>query len=262
MLGNLFLLFIFLSLNFCQELEWTDEDGLYVKVIKQIKKEKCIIKSQDGDILEQYYKLTDKNGKVIGSNWGKKPYIFTLGRKQVINGMEKAMKDMCVGEIRKVIIPGKLGFGDEGRDRDNIESDQTLYYKVQLLKIERVKDGEEWMDDDGLRIKITNKIEPSKCKKSSYGDTIHQHYTLKLEDGTFIESSYTNNKPFVFILGTNSVIEGIERAMVDMCEGEERQVIVPYELGYGVEGSPPKIPSMATLVFDILLSKLIKKDEL
>ncbi|CEF61075.1 Peptidyl-prolyl cis-trans isomerase, FKBP-type,domain-containing protein [Strongyloides ratti] len=245
-----------------EKLEWTEKDGLYIKIIKSIKKERCKIVSQIGDIVEQYYKLSDEKGNIIGSNWGKKPYTFKLGNKEVIEGMERAMTGMCIGEIRKVVIPGYLGFGNEGRNDDNIEPNQTLYYKVELVNIQKVLSEEEWIDEDGLKIKITNKIELSKCKKSSIGDKIYQHYTLKLEDGTFIESSYTNDKPYVFILGTNSVIEGIEKAMTNMCEGEKRQVTIPYKLGYGIEGSPPDIPPMSTLIFDIYLYKLIKKDEL
>ncbi|KAJ1349500.1 hypothetical protein KIN20_005080, partial [Parelaphostrongylus tenuis] len=99
-----------------QKLSWKDDDGLEVKIIKPIKKEKCAIVSQEGDVLDQYYRLTDKNGKEIGSNFGKKPYTFTLGRGQVISGMDRAMTGMCIGEKRKVVIPGHLGFGDSGRD--------------------------------------------------------------------------------------------------------------------------------------------------
>ncbi|KAK6029558.1 peptidyl-prolyl cis-trans isomerase, FKBP-type [Ostertagia ostertagi] len=86
----------------------------------------CLTK--EGDVVDQFYRLTDKDGKEIGSNFGKKPYTFTLGKGQVIPGMERAMTGMCIGEKRKVVIPGKLGFGKDGRDRDNIAKDQTLYY--------------------------------------------------------------------------------------------------------------------------------------
>ena len=245
-----------------QKLNWKDEDGLEIKIIRPIKPEKCTIKSQEGDVVDQFYKLTDKDGKEIGSNFHKKPYTFTLGRGQVISGMDRAMTGMCIGEKRKVVIPGALGFGDGGRERDNIEKDQTLYYTVQLVDIFRSVPGEKWETDDGMTIEVTHKIEEDKCRKSASGDTIHQQYVLHLEDGTWVDSSYSRNAPFVFKLNKGEVIKGMDLAMTGMCEGEKRKVIIPYELGYGEEGRPPQIPGKSRLYFDIHLEKLIKKDEL
>lgn len=81
-------------------------------------------------------------------------YIFTLGKNQVISGMDRAMTGMCIGEKRKVIIPAHLGFGDDGRDRDNIKGGQTLYYTVQLVDLFRPVPGDSWTDEDGLKIEV------------------------------------------------------------------------------------------------------------
>jgi len=245
-----------------QRLSWKEEDGLEIKIIRPIKAEKCKLRSRPGDIVDQYYKLDDKDGKEIGSNFGGKVYKFTLGKSQVIKGMDRAMTGMCVGEKRKVVIPGKLGFGKDGRDRDQIAVDQTLYYTVQLVDLFRPVPGEEWTADGGLKIKVTHKVEKDKCKLSEAGDTIHQHYTLFLEDGTWVDSSFSSGEPFVFKLGAKAVIAGMDTAMTGMCEGERRQLTIPPALGYGVAGSPPKVPGNATLYFDIELFKLIKRDEL
>ena len=57
---------------------------------------------------------------------------------------------------------------------------------------------------------------------------------------------------FPFVVGTG-VIPGFSQGVVGMRVGGIRRVIIPPNLGYGAQGSPPKIPGNATLVFQIEL---------
>ena len=79
------------------------------------------------------------------------------------------------------------------------------------------------------------------------------HYTGWLTDGTKFDSSVDRNQPFVFPVGAKRVITAWDTGFEGMRVGGKRRLIVPYELAYGVPGSPPVIPSKATLIFDVEL---------
>uniref|UniRef100_A0A7N5JG75 peptidylprolyl isomerase n=2 Tax=Ailuropoda melanoleuca TaxID=9646 RepID=A0A7N5JG75_AILME len=98
--------------------------------------------------------------------------------------------------------------------------------------------------------------------KSRKGDVLHMHYTGKLEDGMEFDSSLTRDQPFIFSLGTGQVIKGWDQGLLGMCEGEKRKLVIPSELGYGDRGAPPKIPGGATLIFEVELLKIERRQEL
>lgn len=133
------------------------------------------------------------------------------------------MTGVCIGERRKVVIPSKLGmdismipeFGQPqnlndlgfGKNpRNGVREDQTLYYTVELAGIFRPNPGDTWTTEEGVKITVTHKIDEDKCRLSEPGDKLHQHYKLWLEDHRLVESSYANNQPFLFTLGTKEVL--------------------------------------------------------
>ncbi|KAK3772733.1 hypothetical protein RRG08_013426 [Elysia crispata] len=114
-----------------------------------------------------------------------------------------------------------------------------------------------------LKIGIKKRADPDKCKlKTKKGDILHMHYSGKLEDGTEFDSSHSRNEPFVFTLGVGQVIKGWDQGLLNMCEEEKRRLVIPSDLGYGQRGAPPKIPGGATLIFEVELIKIDRKEEL
>lgn len=89
------------------------------------------------------------------------------------------------------------------------------------------------------------------------GDTVSVLYTGSLDNGTvFDASSKHGNQPFSFTIGATGpggVIEGWNLGVVGMKVGGKRDLVIPPELGYGVQGYPPVIPANATLHFTIEL---------
>lgn len=91
---------------------------------------------------------------------------------------------------------------------------------------------------------------PKTCEIQAHkGDRIKVHYKGQLTDGTVFDSSYERGDPIEFELGSGQVIKGWDQGLLGMCVGEKRKLQIPSKLGYGDQGSPPKIPGGATLIF-------------
>jgi peptidyl-prolyl cis-trans isomerase A (cyclophilin A) len=87
-------------------------------------------------------------------------------------------------------------------------------------------------------------------EKATPGKTVSVHYNLTLADGKKIDASYDRNEPITFPLGQGAVIAGWEEGIALLNKGAKAKLIIPYWLGYGVDGRQPMIPAKATLYFD------------
>eukprot|EP00070_Physeter_catodon_P027772 XP_028334666.1 peptidyl-prolyl cis-trans isomerase FKBP5 [Physeter catodon] len=85
------------------------------------------------------------------------------------------------------------------------------------------------------------------------GDKVYVHYKGKLSNGKKFDSSHDRNEPFVFSLGKGQVIKAWDIAVATMKKGEICHLLCKPEYAYGSAGSLPKIPSNATLFFEIEL---------
>ena len=85
------------------------EEELKIEVIEKPKE--CDRKTKVGDYLSMHYTgVLASNGKKFDSSRDRNsPFEFALGRGQVIQGWDQGLKDMCVGEKRKLTIPAHLG---------------------------------------------------------------------------------------------------------------------------------------------------------
>jgi len=64
------------------------------------------------------------------------------------------------------------------------------------------------------------------------GDKVKVHYTLKLDTGEIVESSW-DSLPLEFTLGEGKMIPGFENGVIGMIVGEKKTINVPHEQAYG-----------------------------
>ncbi len=64
-----------------------------------------------------------------------RPFQFTLGAGQVIQGWDRTLKGMKVGQKARVIIPPSMGYGTRGSG-GRIPPNSTLCFEVELVSIE------------------------------------------------------------------------------------------------------------------------------
>ncbi len=90
------------------------------------------------------------------------------------------------------------------------------------------------------------------------GSTVSVHYSGWLPDGTLFDTSRQPGRlPFEFDVGEPGIIAGWNEGVAGMLVGGTRKLVIPPQLGYGAQGSPPTIPGNVSLVFDIELLEII-----
>lgn len=120
-------------------LSLADEPDVQVKTIKEGKN--CDIKAKPGDYLKIHYtgRFDDENGEIFDTSYKRGHlYHFQLGAGQVIQGYERGVPGMCLGETRTLTVPSNLGYGDEGYP-GIIPGKATLHFTVELVELEEGK---------------------------------------------------------------------------------------------------------------------------
>lgn len=133
-------------------------------------------------------------------------------------------------------------------ERERTESGaKNLAASQAFLEANKLKEGVK-TTPSGLQYEITRPI-AGDVPKPAAQDQVVAVYRGALSDGTEFDSS--QGQPAAFPL--NQVIPAWTEGLQLMKPGEVMKLYVPPELGYGAEGSPPRIPPNSALVFEIEL---------
>lgn len=113
-----------------QNISGTIVQGMKIETIKEGTGEGA----KTGDHVYVHYIGTLENGTKFDSSVDRgTPFDFTLGQNRVIQGWEKGILGMKVGEKRKLTIPPELGYGSQAVSV--IPANSTLLFDVEMIKI-------------------------------------------------------------------------------------------------------------------------------
>ncbi|XP_065165897.1 peptidyl-prolyl cis-trans isomerase FKBP2-like [Atheta coriaria] len=128
-LSQIFVLTMVISTILCDK-----ERRLQIGIKKRLKD--CDLRTKKGDFLHVHYKgMFETEDEFDNSYIRNQPFTFTLGQGQVIKGWDQGLIGMCIGEIRKLVVPPHLGYGEKGVP-PTIPPESTLIFHIELLNIE------------------------------------------------------------------------------------------------------------------------------
>lgn len=121
-------------------------EGLAINTIRKAEGE-CAIRSRRGDTMQIKYeaKIGDANGAVYDSSASRgtgQPYAYVLGNGDMLRGVDLGTYDMCPGEVRELSIPPELGYRGGSRLYKQIPPNSRLFWRVELVEVNFVKEGE------------------------------------------------------------------------------------------------------------------------
>jgi FKBP-type peptidyl-prolyl cis-trans isomerase len=164
---------------------------------------------------------TNMVAKAINDVYGKKKTLLTEAQANdcVMNVMNKAQQDKTQPNVQK----GEAFLRDNAKKSTVKTTASGLQYEV---------------------------ITPGNGPSPSATDTVTVNYKGSLLDGTEFDNSYTRGEPATFPL--NRVIPGWTEGVQLMTKGAKYKFYIPYQLGYGIQGTGP-IPGGSVLVFEVEL---------
>lgn len=90
------------------------------------------------------------------------------------------------------------------------------------------------------------------------GEKCLVHLQLSLEDGKVIDNSRDRNLPFLFEVGANHVVEGLDAACQKMSIGQVCEVTIPSLYAFGKAGCPPSIPPDAVIIYRVEILQIVR----
>ncbi len=130
-------------------------------------------------------------------------------------------------------------------------------------RIKALSEFEDYLTRNGIKedpvgtgtIKITQR--EGTGPDAFYGDWVTIHMIQKLMNGTQVENTRETGA-VDYEIGGPYGMKGMDEALMKMKKGELALVYLPYFLGFGEAGAPPKVPPYTNLIMELEILEIRK----
>ncbi len=133
--------------------------------------------------------------------------------------------------------------------KDTVVEVRDTFPADRWMEENKLKEGV--VESNGIQYKV---IEEGKGDKPNKRKRVKMNFDLRLTNGKVVESHWGKD---VMELYVSNVIPGLQNALTQMQEGSTWEIYVPWQLGYGEEGSK-NIPPHSALIFKVKLIEVVK----
>lgn len=194
------------------------------------------------------------------------PIQFIVGDEQIVPGWDEMVLLMQVGDLVQMVLPPELGLGETGSPNGTVPPNATLIFELELVAIDpppptptpappptTIEESDYTVTESGLKF---YSIVDGTGELIENGDLVTLHYTMWLEDGTQLETSYDFGQPVQIVAGAGQAGPGWDEALLLMSSSSQAQFILTPELAYGDQVA--NAPTEGNLIFEIEIVEVSK----
>ena len=195
-----------------------------------------------------------------------KSYRFRYQKKKEkveIDEDDELLSEYSASELSDIIAQEDAS-DDDGFNIKNNGDDDTATYNSDEEAIEETLEQKQERIEDEKNIHIDLMVQGDNEHFPMIGDIVRMRYVCwaikdddnkKGDKGKPIASTKASmqRQSIEFVLGSNQIIKGIDRALPMMSIGERSKITITPEYAYGTTGLFPLIPPNSSVIFDITL---------
>ena len=229
------------------EMVYQGKNGLRIEWTHKTNKNKIEL----DDVVLVNYKMRITGGKVFDSNDKiESPIPLKTNIGMIIPGWEEALLLMHPGDKGRILVPSKLGYGEEGVPK-RVPSNANL-----VIDLEIIEKIEPEVLPEGVKVykwKVDTKGTPP--VKDQIIEFDYFAY-VSGKNGHLYDNSYKNDKSFKMRFENDNVVDGLHQGMQLMRENEAAFIYIPTNLAYGSKGMVDLVPKNSDIVYDVRIKSI------